>query len=506
MDFHALLKKARQNQEHLEALDTSIFSRPATALTLGMKAIVLSLRDLVVQFVSNQVLLAATVCVTVLYAALHFYEPTQPLVFQANAWIQDGIFWVVLGILSSVGFGTGMHSGILFLFPHVFRVCLAADQCASMDFYTNAFYKGGPASALAILPIGDTPDYCSCPPSTDGQVPGLIARVLRVSWPCFLWGAGTAIGEIPPYLMALKARASGEAERMMEDEVMPGSFEAMQRWMIEKVREYGFWGVFFFAAYPNAFFDLCGLCCGMISMNFWTFFSAVLLGKAVVKVQGQAVFFCMIFSKTTVVIVEDLVKQILLFVGMPGEAEKFASKLQSQIKQFHPGAELETKERTTTQIVIQLFIMGFILYFLAKALEQFAKDQYSVECKKHFEEIEKRWETEKEAKADPTLTLEYQKELEEWVRPWERRNGAELGVLIQLVIVYLYIANDKYVASISQTSILWLPAFRWALVTLPVVWLPLGHQVETAIIVMLFAELMGSQYYPGLPDDTNTTL
>jgi hypothetical protein len=32
------------------------------------------------------------------------------------------IWWVGLGVLSSVGLGTGMHSGLLFLFPHIFKV------------------------------------------------------------------------------------------------------------------------------------------------------------------------------------------------------------------------------------------------------------------------------------------------------------------------------------------------------------------------------------------------
>lgn len=34
------------------------------------------------------------------------------------------VWWVGLGVLSSVGLGSGMHSGILFLFPHVMKVNL----------------------------------------------------------------------------------------------------------------------------------------------------------------------------------------------------------------------------------------------------------------------------------------------------------------------------------------------------------------------------------------------
>ena len=43
-----------------------------------------------------------------------------PLVFQAvTSYV---IWWVGLGVLSSIGLGTGMHSGLLFLFPHMLKV------------------------------------------------------------------------------------------------------------------------------------------------------------------------------------------------------------------------------------------------------------------------------------------------------------------------------------------------------------------------------------------------
>ena len=35
------------------------------------------------------------------------------------------VWWLGLGVLSSVGLGTGMHSGLLFLFPYMLKVCLA---------------------------------------------------------------------------------------------------------------------------------------------------------------------------------------------------------------------------------------------------------------------------------------------------------------------------------------------------------------------------------------------
>ena len=48
---------------------------------------------------------------------------------------------------------------------------------------------------------------------------------------------------------------------------------------------HGFWGIFLLAAWPNALFDLCGICCGHFLMPFWQFFGATLMGKAFVKVR-----------------------------------------------------------------------------------------------------------------------------------------------------------------------------------------------------------------------------
>lgn len=48
---------------------------------------------------------------------------------------------------------------------------------------------------------------------------------------------------------------------------------------------YDFIGILLMAAYPNALFDLCGICCGHFRMPFWKFFGATFLGKAVIKVR-----------------------------------------------------------------------------------------------------------------------------------------------------------------------------------------------------------------------------
>jgi uncharacterized membrane protein YdjX (TVP38/TMEM64 family) len=70
---------------------------------------------------------------------------------------------------------------------------------------------------------------------------------------------------------------------------------AMQAWMMRIIQQHGFMGILLLASWPNAAFDLCGICCGAFLMPFWQFFGATLIGKGVIKVSGQAMFFVALF-------------------------------------------------------------------------------------------------------------------------------------------------------------------------------------------------------------------
>jgi uncharacterized membrane protein YdjX (TVP38/TMEM64 family) len=68
-----------------------------------------------------------------------------------------------------------------------------------------------------------------------------------------------------------------------------------QQMMMNFIQRHGFIGILLLASYPNAAFDLCGICCGAFMMPFWQFFGATLIGKAFVKVNGQTAFFVALF-------------------------------------------------------------------------------------------------------------------------------------------------------------------------------------------------------------------
>lgn len=57
--------------------------------------------------------------------------------------------------------------------------------------------------------------------------------------------------------------------------------------LAHRLQSHGFWGILLLAAYPNAAFDLCGICCGHFQMPFWEFFGATLIGKGAIKASPE---------------------------------------------------------------------------------------------------------------------------------------------------------------------------------------------------------------------------
>lgn len=89
----------------------------------------------------------------------------------------------------------------------------------------------------------------------DKRVPNIWAIMSKVRFEAFLWGAGTALGELPPYFMAKAARLSGydpdDAEELAEFEALKAkknqkNLSLMDRgklFMERVVERIGFFGI-----------------------------------------------------------------------------------------------------------------------------------------------------------------------------------------------------------------------------------------------------------------------
>lgn len=120
-------------------------------------------------------------------------------------------YWVGLGILSSIGLGTGLHTFILYLGPHVVKVTMASNACNSVPTFLPNRWRF------------DHFDTCSV-----SGVPGQtisVWTIFQTVWlEAILWGAGTAIGELPPYFVSRAASFAGSKSEELEDILSSDSF------------------------------------------------------------------------------------------------------------------------------------------------------------------------------------------------------------------------------------------------------------------------------------------
>ena len=124
-------------------------------------------------------------------------------------WIEYSVWWIGLGILSSIGLGTGFQSGILFLFPHVAKVCIAAQTCQNTNFeYLTDIWLRSPPNLFKCMastsPANHTMEQVK---SVGGREEVTFFEMWKIIvLPCFLQAVGTAIGEIPPFWISRAAR------------------------------------------------------------------------------------------------------------------------------------------------------------------------------------------------------------------------------------------------------------------------------------------------------------
>jgi len=164
---------------------------------------------------------------------------------------RDLVWWTLLGVASSIGVGTSLvPTGPLYLYPMIARHA--------------SRYPAEPA--LAFWEV--------------------IARTV-------CWGAGTAIGEVPPYLAST-----------VNKELLPPKMCCVRQMRVV-LSKLGSLGILILASFPNTLFDLCGILAGqtMQSENprdritLTRFFLPTLVGKALILAPAKA-YAMILFSDT----------------------------------------------------------------------------------------------------------------------------------------------------------------------------------------------------------------
>ncbi|KAI9366879.1 hypothetical protein DFJ73DRAFT_805984 [Zopfochytrium polystomum] len=270
-------------------------------------------------------------------------------------------WWVMLGIASSIGLGTGLHTFVLFLGPFIARVTLTAYKCNNLDFEVRGVDSFVCQSSSPLDPA-----------------PAFLEIYGKVKWAVFFWGLGTSIGELPPYFIARAAAVAGKddpdfvtVERIMERPSSERVFsERMQVLMYTMMQKMGFFGILICASIPNPLFDLAGIICGHFSIPFFTFWGATFVGKALIKNTIQSMSIVLMFS-------EGFIESVLsvLRSRLPALHDLIRTALDAQLRQFEkPTADTESPT-SIVGLVWNGLLIAMVGYFALSLIEALAQQE-----------------------------------------------------------------------------------------------------------------------------------
>lgn len=356
-----------------------LWRRPITTGQYFVLETIELIKSLISKLYRRKLLVLLTlVLMLVSYMIYHMEGPHQKAVHAIEKQLLWCGYWVGLGVLSSVGLGTGLHTFLLYLGPHIAAVTLAAYECKSVDF-----------------PEPPYPEKIVCPQGKSSVIMSMWTIMSKVRLEAFMWGAGTAIGELPPYFMARAARLSGvdleddefeEIEELLHDKRKHpddmGFIEKAKLSVHNLVQKVGFLGILVCASIPNPLFDLAGITCGHFLIPFWTFFGATLIGKAIIKMHIQKLFVIFMFSVHHVESVVNFVGKIP-YLGAQ-VSKPFQEYLAQQRQKLHhrPG---EGKDQESGGNLLawcfEKLVLVMVAYFILSIFNSMAQNYHKRLCK-----------------------------------------------------------------------------------------------------------------------------
>lgn len=279
-------------------------------------------------------------------------------------YLQFALWWIALGVASSIGLGSGLHTFVLYLGPHIALFTIKAMQCGRVDLksapYDTIQLKRGPSWLDKDCSEFGPPLFKSVYGS---RVP-LTSILPQVQLEAVLWGIGTALGELPPYFISRAASLSGRKLDTMEEfdpsssddsGVVGRHLKKMKIWLLSHSQYLNGWTILLLASVPNPLFDLAGIMCGQFGISFWQFFLATVIGKAIIKTHIQTVFIIAVCNNQLL----DWVENELIWVlsHIPG----VASVMPSLIANLHAAKDkyLVTAPPVATNVQVKKWGLSF---------------------------------------------------------------------------------------------------------------------------------------------------
>ncbi|XP_071737017.1 vacuole membrane protein KMS1-like [Rutidosis leptorrhynchoides] len=407
MSISGLREKHKQELENL-----TLISQPLKTLKFFVVTIAQYLKKSLVYLLTHGVWFMILVFVTVVGAVLFLSAdgPQGKHVEEFLKYARFGLWWVALGVASSIGLGSGLHTFVLYLGPHIAFFTIKAMQCGRVDI-KSAIYD--------TIQLNRSPSWLKKDCSEFGlplfstlngiQVP--VTSILpHVQVEAILWGLGTALGELPPYFISRAASISGDklddAEEMdassSENNGVASNLNNMKLWLLSHAQYLNFFTILVLASVPNPLFDLAGIMCGQFGIPFWEFFLATLIGKAIVKTHIQTVFIISVCNNQLLDWIENELIWMLSFIpGVSSALPAIVAKLHA-MKEKYMAAPLPVTSNIKVKSwdlsfasvwnsVVWLMLLNFFVKIVNSTAQRYLKKQQEKELaalRKKLEESE----------------------------------------------------------------------------------------------------------------------
>ncbi|CAK7340711.1 unnamed protein product [Dovyalis caffra] len=392
MSISRIREKQREELENL-----TLATQPIKTLTYFVLAIVQCLQRLFAK--SGWLLLLISALIgTIGILVIATGSPYQEHVHEVVNYLRFGLWWLALGVASSIGLGSGLHTFVLYLGPHIALFTIKAVQCGRVDIKSSVYdtiqLHSGPSWLDRNCTAFGPPIYSSL----EGSRIPLTSILPQIQLEAVLWGIGTALGELPPYFISRAASMSGSKLEVMKEfesfsvednTIMATHTKQIKNWLLSHSQYLNFFSILVLASVPNPLFDLAGILCGQFGVPFWKFFLATLIGKAIIKTHIQTGFIISVCNHQLLDLIENELIRLLSFIpGLATILPKLIGKLQIiRNKYMAPTPSVSNVEvkkwdfsfASIWNTVIWLMLISFFFKIVTATAQSFLKERQEKE-------------------------------------------------------------------------------------------------------------------------------